>query len=126
MALTVRIKLQRTATIMAALETSSARPALLEVGQNPNAFFVNVTKCEATAATAAAALLCPVPTHSHINCLLICCSTSKNSIPRELLPQDTLHPANYRFSRRPSIFGAVLNEIREKGTGWLQQDDFAI
>lgn len=43
---------------MAALETSSARPALLEVGQNPNAFFVNVTKCEATAA-AVTALLCP-------------------------------------------------------------------
>lgn len=71
---------------MAALETSSATSAPLEVGQSPNAFFVNVTQCKATAA-AAAALLCPVPTHSHINCLLICCSTSKNSIPWEPLPK---------------------------------------
>lgn len=52
---------------MAALETSSIIPALLEVGQSPNAFFVNVTKCKATAT---AALLYPFPTHSHINLLL--------------------------------------------------------
>lgn len=60
-----------TTTIMAALETSSIIPALLEVGQSPNAFFVNVTKCKATAS---AALLYPFPTHSHINLLLIYCS----------------------------------------------------
>lgn len=52
MAVTARIKLERTATIMAALETSSASPGLLEVGQSPNAVFVNVTKCKATGATA--------------------------------------------------------------------------
>lgn len=71
--MTVEMKLTRvmTATIMAALETSSIILALLEVGQSLNAFFVNVTKCKATAA---AALLYPFPTHSHINLPLIYCS----------------------------------------------------
>lgn len=96
MAATARIKLERTGTIMAALETSSVRPALLEVGQSPNAFFVNVTKCKATATTD---LLCPIPTHSHINCLLICCSTNKNSIPQKLLPNDGLGSVPQYLSR---------------------------
>lgn len=95
MAATARIKLERTATIMAALETSSVRPAL-EVGQSPNAFFVNVTKCKATATTD---LLCPIPTHSHINCLLICCPTNKNSIPQKLLPNDGLGGVPQYLSR---------------------------
>lgn len=60
-----------TTTIMAALETSSIITALLEVGQSRNAFFVDVTKCKATAA---AALLYPFPTHIPINLLLIYCS----------------------------------------------------
>lgn len=71
--MTVRMKSTRmmTTAIMAALETSSIIAALFEVGQSPNAFFVDVTKCKATAA---AALLYPFPTHSHINLLLIYCS----------------------------------------------------
>lgn len=60
-----------TTAIMLALETSSISRSLLEVGQSPNAVFVNVTKCKATAT---AALLYPFPTHSHINFLLIYCS----------------------------------------------------
>lgn len=70
--MTVRIKLTKmvTTTIMAVLQTSSTIPARLEVGQSTNAFFVNVTKCKATAA--AAALLYPFPTHNHINLLIYC------------------------------------------------------
>lgn len=70
---TVRMKLTRVmiATIMAALQTGSIIPALLEVGQSLNAFFVNVTKCKASAS---AALLYPFPTYSHINLPLIYCS----------------------------------------------------
>lgn len=41
-----------TVTIMAALETRNIILPLLEVGQSRNAFFVNVTKCKATAAAA--------------------------------------------------------------------------
>lgn len=55
-----------TVTIMAVLGTSIIL-SLLEMGQTPNACFVNVTKCKATAA---AALLYPFPTHSHINLLI--------------------------------------------------------
>lgn len=88
MTMTERIKLKRvvTTTIMAALETSSISPALLEVGQSTNAFFVNVTKCKATAA---AALLYPFPTHGHTNRLLVYCSTVEIQFPRNWFRKDT-------------------------------------
>lgn len=47
-----------TATTVAVLESGSIIQAPLEVGHSPNAFFVNVTKCKATAT---AALLYPFP-----------------------------------------------------------------
>lgn len=51
--MTGRIKLtMMTVTIMAVLETSNIILFVLKVGQSPNAFFVNVTKCKATAAAA--------------------------------------------------------------------------
>lgn len=99
---------------MAALETSSVRPALLEVGQSPNAFFVNVTKCKATATTD---LLCPIPTHSHINCLLICCSTNKNSIPQKLLPNDGLGSVPQYLSRTKWDQGKG-NRVVRGGQSW--------
>lgn len=68
-----------TTTMMAALETSSISPVLLEVGQSTNAFFVNVTKCEATAA---AALLHPFLTHRHINRRFVYCPTIEIQFPR--------------------------------------------
>lgn len=72
-----------TRAIMAALETSSV--TLLEVGQSPNAFFVNVTKCKAPGA---AASFYPFPTYSHIKRLLIYCSRIEIQFPRNWFRKD--------------------------------------
>lgn len=115
--LTRRIKLTRmlTVTIMVPLETRNIILPLLEVGQSPNAVFVNVTKCKATAA--AAALLQPFPTQSHINLLFIYCSPDWNSIPQKLVLK------TYRFGQyHPYLSWAELD--LGKGENGVRQPYF--
>lgn len=95
---------------MAALGTSNIILFVPKVGQSPNAAFVNVTKCKAMAA---AALLWPFPTQTHINLLLIYCSTNWNSIPQKLVLKRHFRTDKLSVQAVPSLF--KLSRIRSGG-----------
>lgn len=100
---------------MAALETSSIIPVLLEVGQSPNAFFVNVTKCKPTAA---AALLYPFShAQPHKSPPHLLFTRLKFDSPGNGFQKDTSGPASYRFRQYPSPFRPGWMRSGEKGMG---------
>lgn len=100
---------------MAALETSSIIPVLLEVGQSPNAFFVNVTKCKPTAA---AALLYPFShAQPHKSPPHLLFTRLKSNSPGNGFQKDTSGPASYRFRQYPSPFRPGWMRSGEKGMG---------
>lgn len=111
---TIKLKMVVTTTIMAALETRSISPALPEVGQSTNAFFVNVTKCKVTAA---AALLYPFLTHRHINRLLVYCPTIEIQFPRNWFLKDTSRWVSYRFRQYLSPFRPSRMRSGDEGMG---------
>lgn len=114
---TVRVKLTRMmkTTIMAALETRSIIPVLLEVGQSPNAFFVNVTKCKATAAAALLYSFSHAQPHKSPPHLLF--TRLKFNSPGNGFQKDTSGPASYRFRQYPSPFRPGWMRSGEKGMG---------
>ena len=100
---------------MSALETSSIILSLLEVGQSPNNIFVNVTKCEETVS---AVLLCPFPTHSHINLPFIYGSHDGNPIPWKLVLKRYFRSEKLSVLDIRSPIQSELNQTeREKGNG---------